>query len=78
MGGSVIVMYWAYITQAFQFRGIKVISQSYAQRHMQEDNFFVRMEPKDVNIFILVVFNPILVVTKEKNPILVVENIFVI
>ena len=69
MGGSVIVMYWAYITQAFQFRGIKVISQSYAQRHMQEDNFFVRMEPKDVKTFVLVIFNP---------TILVVENIFVI
>jgi len=62
-------MYWAYITQAFQFRGIKVISQSYAQRHMQEDNFFVRMEPKDVKTFVLVIFNP---------TILVVENIFVI
>ena len=69
MGGSVIVMYWAYIIQAFQFRGIKVISQSYAQRHMQEDNFFVRMEPKDVKTFVLVIFNP---------TILVVENIFVI
>ena len=69
MGDSVIVMYWAYITQAFQFRGIKVISQSYAQRHMQEDNFFVRMEPKDVKTFELVIFNP---------TILVVENIFVI
>ena len=69
MYGSIIVMYWAYITQAFQFRGIKVISQSYAQRHMQEDNFFVRMEPKDVKTFVLVIFNP---------TILVVENIFVI
>ena len=69
MHGSIIVMYWAYITQAFQFRGIKVISQSYAQRHMQEDNFFVRMEPKDVKTFVLVIFNP---------TILVVENIFVI
>jgi hypothetical protein len=36
---------------------------------MQEDNFFVRMEPKDVKTFILVVFNP---------SILVVENILVI
>ena len=69
MYGSIIVMYWAYITQAFQFRGIQVISQSYAQRHMQEDNFFVRMEPKDVKTFVLVIFNP---------TILVVENIFVI
>ena len=31
MGGSVIVMYWAYITQAFQFRGIQVINQSSVQ-----------------------------------------------